>query len=32
MVDKAQFDSLYNDLREIIALLTSSIKTLKKNI
>lgn len=32
MIDKAQFDSLYNDLREIIALLTSSIKTLKKNI
>lgn len=29
MIDKSQFDSLYNDLREIIALLTSSIKTSK---
>ena len=27
-----QFDSLYNDLKEILALLTASIKTSKKNI
>ena len=29
IIDNQQFDSLYNDLKEIIALLTASIKTAK---
>lgn len=29
IINKEQFDGLYNDLKEIIAMLTSSIKTLK---
>lgn len=32
IIDNQQFDSLYNDLKEIIALLTASIKTAKNNI
>ena len=32
IIDNQQFDSLYNDLKEIIALLTASIKTAKINI
>ncbi len=32
IIDNQQFDSLYNDLKEILALLTASIKTSKKNI
>lgn len=31
IIDKLCFDSMYNDLKEIIALLTASIKTSKKN-
>ena len=31
IIDKQCFDSMYNDLKEIIALLTSSIKTAKRN-
>ena len=31
IIDKHCFDSMYNDLKEIIALLTASIKTSKKN-
>lgn len=31
IIDKQSFDSMYNDLKEIIALLTSSIKTAKRN-
>ena len=29
-IEQIQFDSLYDDLKEVIALLTSSIKTAKK--
>ena len=32
IIDNQQFNSLYNDLKEILALLTASIKTSKKNI
>ena len=32
IIDNQQFDSLHNDLKEILALLTASIKTSKKNI
>ena len=31
IIDQLCFDSMYNDLKEIIALLTASIKTSKKN-
>ena len=31
IIDKTRFDLIYNDLKEIIALLTASIKTSKKN-
>ena len=31
IIDQQQFDSMYNDLKEVIALLTSSIKTAKNN-
>ena len=31
IIDKHSIDSIYNDLKEIIALLTASIKTSKKN-
>ncbi len=31
IINKAYFDSMYNDLKEIIALLTASIKTSKQN-
>ena len=31
IIDKQQFNSMYDDLKEIIALLTSSIKTAKNN-
>ena len=31
IIDKQQFNSMHNDLKEIIALLTSSIKTAKNN-
>ena len=32
IIDNQQFESLYKDLKEILALLTASIKTSKKNI
>ena len=31
IIDQQQFDSMHNDLKEVIALLTSSIKTAKNN-
>ena len=31
IIDHQQFDSMYNDLKEVLALLTSSIKTAKNN-
>ena len=31
IIDQQQFDSMYIDLKELIALLTSSIKTSKQN-
>ena len=32
IIDKVEYDSLYNDLKEIIAMLTSTIKTMKNKI
>ena len=31
IIDQQQFESMYNDLKELIALLTASIKTCKQN-
>ena len=32
IIDKVEYDSLYNDLKEIIAMLTSTVKTMKNKI
>ena len=32
IIDKIEYDSLNNDLKEIIAMLTSTIKTMKNKI